>query len=173
MYQLLLPCIKRKRIIQLRVNAGGGEGVDGQTGNKTDNKRERGGWQTGETHIISERGQTGETKIDSEGGGAGRRDSDYNKGGTQGKISSLVPRPKNLRLGSVEFRVRYHPKSRDQKGGIPPFLKLFEMFQTCCRQHSDSIVDGRYGIIMSVLSAVDPGVFMPAIVILSQCMRCA
>ena len=86
---------------------------------------------------------------------------------------SLVPRPKNLRLGSVEFRVRYHPKSRDQKGGIPPFSKLSEMFRTCCRQHSDSIVDGRtfpgvygcivnriHGIIMSVLSsAVDPGVF--------------
>ena len=76
---------------------------------------------------------------------------------------SLVPRPKNLRLGSVEFRVRYHPKSRDQKGGIPPFSKLSEMFRTCCRQHSDSIVDVRYGIVMSVLSAVDPGVFMPVI----------
>ena len=34
-------------------------------------------------------------------------------------FASLVPRPQNLRLGSVEFRVRYHPKSRNQKGGIP------------------------------------------------------
>ena len=28
---------------------------------------------------------------------------------------SLVPRPKNLWLRSVEFRVRYHPKSRDKR----------------------------------------------------------
>ena len=76
---------------------------------------------------------------------------------------SLVPKPKNLRLGLVEFRVRYHPKSRDQRGGIPPLSKLSEMFRTCCRQHSDSIVDVRYGIVMSVLSAVDPGVFMSVI----------